>query len=130
MTNLRVSQAPLEVLYSSDSSIRVTQSVLQVLYKTELNVFAPTGDISVGNWTPTPIFQQIDADDANSVVTETTPSFAGEFPAHGSTFAYIVRNLKIVTGKHLLSMIFKVMSRLMCWRSQPLVRRPYKILQI
>jgi hypothetical protein len=74
MTNLRVSQAPLEVLYSSDSSIRVTQSVLQVLYKTEVNVFAPTSDISVGNWTPTPIFQQIDADDANCVVSETSPS--------------------------------------------------------
>lgn len=72
---LRISQLVGEALYqNNDAFIRSTQSFMQVLYKRELNLFVPTSDISVGNWTPTPIFEQIDADDANCVVSEQRPA--------------------------------------------------------
>jgi hypothetical protein len=73
--NLRSRQAVAEVIYSEENNrVRVTQNLLSVLYKPATNLFVPTGDISTGNWNPTPIYPIVDADDGSCVSSALTPS--------------------------------------------------------
>lgn len=71
---LRSTQNLAEVLVGYDVTLRSSQVFAEVLHKVKLNIFLPDEDISVGNWTPTPIFDIIDEDDASCVESELTPS--------------------------------------------------------
>lgn len=74
--NLRITQNVIEVPFTpiTPAKFRNTQNVAEVVYKLKNNSSPPDEDLSVGSWTPTPIYSIINKDDGSSVYSALTPS--------------------------------------------------------